>query len=504
MNQKTTFAAIALAAALLAAQPAAIAQAAAETTALENELKLKELQLKIRETEQKIREAEQKIRESEQKINEADTKALEQAQKAEAARRLLARQGDAEKLLDVQASSALSAAEIGQDLQLFAKLKEAFGEPPKIGQEGSIAVSEAGAAQLLAARAGSAQAALELARVICASLGKAKVSGAYVAPAGFDEKYFKSRMLQDEADGMRASIRSARDKLAGIEVASATAVVAGLNVARFLVGGAQELSKAVRSNYGYAVSNNTSRATLLETSVASTCPQAVANVNLETSLRLGAISGEFAKAIQELAAFSDDFDGKNAVVTAQLAEATKWLDAELAKPEKERNQGTINELKLKVENLRFLQSELQAVEPVSKRAKGYLESLKGRSAEVIEAMAWANFAPWAGKPRLQLTVSAQDVQVTKTSAWTTQKLSGASHLEAIYHVVDAAGKVLVSGAATRSLVQPLEMNKPGASGFSCTATSGLATCEAIAEPSAAGMAGTAVPPGKVTAIPPLQ
>lgn len=499
MKHETKLAGIALAGAMLVV-PAAIAQSAAETTALESDLKLKELQLKIRETEQKIKEVEQKLK-------DADTKALEQAQKEGAARRLLARQADAEKLLDLQASSAVSAADIGQDLQVFAKLKEAFGEPPKIGQEGSVAVTDAGAAQLLAARAGSTRAALDLARVICASLGRAKVSGAYVAPAGFEEKYFKSRMLQDEVNGMRASIRPAKDKLTGIEVASVATMVAGLNVARFLIGGAQELSKAVRSNYSYALSNNSSRAALLEKSIASACPKSVANVDLEVSLRLKGPSGEFATAIQEVADFADEFDGKNAVITGQLAYETKRLDAERAKPEQDRHTGTISELTTKVENLRSRQSELQSLEPVSKRAKAYLESLKGRSTEVIEALAWANFASWADKPRLQLTVSAQDVQVTKTSAWTAQKLSGASHVEATYHVVDAAGNVLVSGAATRSLVQPLEMNKPGAAGFSCTAVNGSATCEGIPETDeggAAGGSGTLVPPGKVKAVLPVQ
>jgi hypothetical protein len=440
------------------------AQDAGDTSAIEAEIKVKELQLKLKEAEQKLKDAE--------------IKSIDQAQREETARRLLARQADTERTLDAQASNNLSATDLAKDLQTFNKLKETFGDPPKIGLEGSVALTEGGTTQLLATRAGSAQASFELADLICKALAKAKVTSAYIAPQGFDEKLMKSSLLQAEVDGLVNHIATYKGQLEGIKTASAAGIVAGLNIARYLVGGAQELSKAIRSNYAYAVSSSSSRANLLEKSIAANCPGAVANVDLETSMRLHSDTSTFSTQADKLIVFLDEYDGKSSVLTATVAETTAKLTLERAKPEKDRNASVIEELDTRLKTQKGELGKLQLIEPASKRVKNYLDSLKNRDAQILEALTWANFAKWKNSPRLQLTVSSQDVQVTKTSAWTAQKISSASHIEVLYSVINSEGLVLVSGAATKSIVSPvLDMKTVGSSSLSCVTLAGVASCE---------------------------
>lgn len=422
---------------------------AAETTALEAEIKLKELQYKLRQAELNLKDAE--------------LKALEQTQKAEAARRLIARQADAERLLDLQATNATSASEISQDLQLVTKLKEALGEVPKIGKEGTVTISDGGTTQLLATRSGSAWAALQIARQLCVDLKAAGVTSAYIAPAGFDEKLVRTKLFLSEVASIKQLADSTQEQLNGVQLASAAGVIAGLNVARYLVGGAQELSKALRPDYGYAITANASRANLIEKSMAAGCPDQLANTDLETSLRLDIGTSALSESLNALISFSDQYDGKASTLTSQLAEAKEKLAAEKAKPKEERSASAIEQRESTVKGLQVIAGQMQGVEPTAKRVKAFLESLKTRDAQVLEALTWANFeSKWKARPRLQLTVSAQDVQITKTSAWTGQKILAAAHVETLFHVVDKDGKVLVSGARMQSTSAPeLELTKAG-------------------------------------------
>lgn len=107
-----------------------------DTAALEAQIKLKQLQLQLLQADQALKDA--------------DLKTMDQAQKQVAAQRLLARQADAEKLLDLQAAGAVSGAKVGNDLLLATKLKEAFGGAPNIGKEGAISITDGSTTQLLA------------------------------------------------------------------------------------------------------------------------------------------------------------------------------------------------------------------------------------------------------------------------------------------------------------------------------------------------------------------
>lgn len=432
---------------------------AADTAAIEAEIKLKELQYKLRQVEQNLREA--------------DIKALEQTQKEEAVRRLIARQADAEKLLDLQASNAVSTSEIGNDLLLATKLKEAFGDAPRIGKEGAIAVTEGGTPQLLAARAGSAWAAMQTAKTICADLKAAGVTEAYIAPAGFDEKVMRSRLFLAEVESLRKYADRVQPLLGDAQAASAAAAIGALNVGRYLIGGVQELSKTLRSDYGYAIAANTSRASLIEKSIAATCPEQLANTELETSLRLASGTSGLSDSLDALIRFADQYDGKAAALASQLAEAKEKLTAEKAKSREERSARVIEQTEGNVKGFQNEVRQLQGVEPAAKRVKAFLESLKTRDAQVLEALTWANFeSKWKDKPRLHLIVSAQDVQITKTSAWSRQKLLSAAHVETLFHVIDKDGNVVVSGARMQSASTPeLDLTKAGTLVFAGCAVS---------------------------------
>lgn len=438
---------------------------AADTAALEAEIKLKELQYKLRQAEQNLRDAE--------------LKALEQTQKEETARRLIARQADAEKLLDLQAANAISASEIGKDLQLAAKLKETFGDAPNIGKEGAITVTDGGTAQLLATRSGSAWAAMQIAKQVCADLKAAGVAGAYIAPAGFDEKVVRTKLFFAEVDSIKKYADSVQAQLDGVQLASAAAVIAGLQVVSYVIGGAQDISKALRADYGYAIGANTSRANLIEKSIAAGCPAQLANIELETSLRLGIGTSTLSDSLAALMRFADQYDGKAAALTSQLADANEKLTAEKAKPKEKRSAPAIEQAEGNVQSLKTMTRQLQGVEPAAKRVKVFLESLKTRDAQVLEALTWATFeSNWKDKPRLQLTVSAQDVQITKTSAWTGQKILAAAHVEALFHVVDKDGKVLVSGARMQSASAPeLVLTETGTLAFAgCAVSQNTSDC----------------------------
>lgn len=170
---------------------------------------------------------------------------------------------------------------------------------------------------------------------------------------------------------------------------------------------------------------------------------------------------------------------KQANLTSQLTEAKAALAAEKAKSKGEQAAKNLKDAESKIKDLQSLSQQLQLVEPAVQRVKTFLESLKAREAQVTEALVWANFdTKWRDKPRLQLTVSAQDEQITKTSAWTSQKILATAHVEALYHVVDKNGKLLVSGARVQSATAPeLEMTKAGKDTFAgCSVTSGGAAC----------------------------
>lgn len=447
---------------------------AADTAAIEAEIKLKELQLRLRQAEQNLRDAE--------------IKELEQAQKAEAARRLIARQALAESQLDLVAANAVSASEMSRDLQLASKLKELLGNAPSIGKEGAITITDGATSQLLATRSGSAFAAMQVAKQICADLKTANVVGAYIAPTGFDQKVLNTRFFFSEvksieklADGATAQLDSVQ-----AQAASAGSLIGGLTVLRYLIGGAQEISKALRADYGFAVSANGTRANLVEKAIAASCPDRLANVELETSLRLDSDTSGLSQSLNALISFVDKYDGKVAAVTSQLTDAQQRLVAERAKLKEKPSEAVtkrleinIEQLEISVKGLQLVGRQLQGVEPVAKRVKAFLESLKSRETQVLDALTWANFeAKWKDRPRLQLTVSAQDVQIIKTSAWTRQRILATSHVETLFHVTDKDGKVLVSGARMQSAAAPeLDLTKPGTRPFTgCAVSQAVSTC----------------------------
>lgn len=420
------------------------AQAQAPTdaaAALEAQIKLKELQLKLLQADQNLKDAE--------------LKALEQSKKEVAAQRLLARQADAEKLLDLQAEGAVSGAQLTNELLLATKLKDAFGDAPKIGKEGAISISDGSTTQLLVTRSGSAWASLKIANQICDDLKTAKVEGAYIAPTGFDEKVVRSRLFKAEVDSLKRYADEKKAVFDGVPLQSVATVVVGLQAARYLIGGAQELSKALRPDYGFSIAANSSRAALIEKSIAARCPTVLANADLETFLRLGMGSTALSDSLNTLIDFADTYDGKLSGLTSQLNAAKEDLAAEKAKSKEERSAEKIDTADRKVKGFQPLLKQLQLVEPAAKRVKTFLDSLKTRQAEVIEALVWAGFDnKWKDKPRLQLTVSTQDVQINKTSAWSGQKISAAAHVEALFHVIDKDGKVMVSGVRLQSATSP--------------------------------------------------
>ncbi|MDR0215479.1 MAG: hypothetical protein LBJ15_15945 [Comamonas sp.] len=436
-----------------------------DTAALEAQIKLKQLQLQLLQADQALKDA--------------DLKTMDQAQKQVAAQRLLARQADAEKLLDLQAAGAVSGAKVGNDLLLATKLKEAFGGAPNIGKEGAISITDGSTTQLLATRSGSAWASLDIANKICADLKDANVSGAYIAPAGFDEKLVRTRLFMAEVNSLKKYAEDQQATLDQVNLQSAAAVVASLQVARYLVGGVQDLAKTFRSDYALATVANNSRAALIEKSIGARCPNQLVNTDLETSLRLDLDSSDLDAALNTLIAFVDTYDGKLAAMTAQQAAAKDALAAEKAKTGQERSARKIADADAKVQGFLPLAQQLHLVEPAVKRFKTFFDSLKTRQADVTEALMWAGFdKKWKDKPRLVLTVSAQDVQITKTSAWTSQQIMATNHVEVLYHVLDQAGKVLVSGAREQSTSAPeLEVTKAGTNTFSgCAITKADSVC----------------------------
>lgn len=438
---------------------------AEDIAAIEAQVKLRQLQLQLLQAEQALKDAE--------------LKSMDQTAKQVAAQRLLARQADAEKLLDIQAANAVSEAKVSGDLQLAAKLKGAFGEAPNIGKEGAVSITDSSTTQLLATRSGSAWAALKIAEQICADLQTANIAGAYIAPVSFDEKLVRTRLFMAEVSALKKYADDQKSALDAVNLQSAAAVVAALQVGRYLIGGAQDISKALRSDYAFAIAANTSRAALVEKSIAARCPDRLTNSDLETSLRLGMNSSDLDTSLSGLIAFVDTYDGKLANLNAQQTAAREELATEKAKSGKDRSAQKIANAEANVQGFFPMTQQLQLVEPAVRRVKTFLDSLKTRQADVTEALVWAGFdKSWKDKPRLVLTVSAQDVQVTKTSAWSGQKIMAAAHVEVLYHVIDSAGKVLVSGAREQSVAAPeLELTKPGSVSFpGCSVVKGGAAC----------------------------
>lgn len=270
-------------------------------------------------------ESDAKLADAKKKKADAETALIDANRKLQEAKAQQDRAGDdAAKAAAVLRGSRKSA-ELDEDLTDLKKLKDLFGEAPKVGREGSITVTESSANQLLATRAGSIAATQDVAARMCASM-KGKVAGAFFAPADLDAKVQRTRIFLGEIDGVWNLAQNKRSELDGIQMASVTAIVGALTAARYLVGGLDELSKVFRGDYA-AVVASTTRSTLLESLVAGACPNELTTVGIESVLRLRVDTGIRDK-LDYIVNFVIDHEARSIEVAQRLANV-KLLIAEV-------------------------------------------------------------------------------------------------------------------------------------------------------------------------------
>lgn len=447
------------------------------------------------ETEIKQLEEDAKLTEARKKKADAEAALVDSNRKLLEAKALQDRAGDDAAKAAAGSRGAKKAAELDEDLTELKKLKEVFGDVPKVGREGTMSINATNENQLLGIRAGSIEATAEVARRMCDVMKKGGTTNAFFAPADLDLKVQRTRLFIGELDSVHQLAQSAQESLGGIKSASVTGLMAAMSGARYLLGGIDELSKIFRGDYAVAVAN-TSRSSLLEALVAGKCPTQVKTVGLESVLRLrvdASIRGKLdamvsflvdhegraAAAAQETTRYKAELEAavaKEGLVQAEL----KKLDAEYAKSAAEKQMKLEDETKTKkpepqyrkarqalvdqiskansdvvtlkqqVSGLLDIGKQLKALDPTVSRVKAFLEGVKANSATFAEAVAWSGYDDTKlglrNLPRISYVLSAQDAQVTVDRAFIGRRLDGMSTVEVVFQVVTEEGDVKAGGA----------------------------------------------------------
>lgn len=379
-------------------------------------------------------------------LAKAELAELETARKIAEEKAAQKRLADEQKTLDINAETALDTAKKSKGLAGIKQLKEIFGDPPAVGKEGGVSFSSEASGQLLEARLGSAEAVVELAGKVCGVLKSKSITGAYLAPSGYELKLQQASIFTAELTALSGEMDAAKEDMStAVHAASAEAAIAGITAARYLIDGVSQISKAFRADYSYSLSS-TVRSTLFERSVAAQCQDQLIRVDLEQYLRRKASRPEAYADLNKISSFVAEYDAGKAALSGKIQDFEKeFSEAEKAKKSK----AILDGIKLRIDGARAGLRKLSKYEGLSVRGKAFLESIKGSEEKVLENMAWAGF-DLQEHPRLEFTVSSQDVQISKSTAFTALKLTSATTVEVVYAAFDKDNKVLASGVASYS------------------------------------------------------
>jgi hypothetical protein len=389
--------------------------------------------------------------------------------------------------LAIASRTKRKAAEIGEDLVLVQTLKSALGEPPKVGKEGTLSLSDSKGGFLLRNKVGTLISIQSAVDKLCTQLTVAGVKDAYMTSDGFEAKVFVGQMFGEEVNFQVKLSTQLNGEMKSLQPASVATVVAGLTAARYLVGGISELSKVFRSDFDVAVSENASRSALAQRMTAATCPGVVKISNLEQSLRLtsksrmgtfygeldqiGSTVGNYAVKVQafENAIVVDEkhLDAEKRKLATLMAEYEKAKqEAEKAgKPIPDKNQ-QLNETEAKVAQLedQVLSNKnglatLKQTQKDVERLRAFLDSLKTRASEIADYLVWGGFDAYSSVPHVTLVVTAQDVQVTKDGTFSGKKLSSVGSVELLFVASNpTTGQTITAGTIheTRT-IKPIDL-----------------------------------------------
>jgi hypothetical protein len=362
---------------------------------------------------------------------------------------------------DAQAAS--TAAEVAAQAATATALKAAFGAPPAVGSDGSIAITDASGGVLLQTKAGSLDATWQLAQSLCVQLAAAGIEGAYIAPVDLDTKVQSSRMVLRDFLALSEKVRRPENRdlvgLSGVQAQVApAAILSGVTLLEYGAGALQQVAKLFRSDYAVALSADATRAGWLEYFMAARCPAVLPFAQIETVVRRQSLD-EIVKRLDEM----QDFSAAAAVKKGAFQKQVEVLTARIAELKAKKEDASVVEAQLKAQNEGL--ATLAPLDAWLPRIQVLMASVTSNAAAFLDAIAYIAFSSdqaildgllskevkalaLGTKPRLNVVLTTQDGQVTSTFWLTGKKVYGRSAAELIYRVTASDGKLAATGYLT--------------------------------------------------------
>lgn len=345
------------------------------------------------------------------------------------------------------AATALATSKVQSQTAELAALKTAFGEPPKVGTDGTIAISDSTTGMLLQTKSGSLQATWLLAEKLCGTLKAAEVTDAIVAPADLDTKLQNSRLVLREFNALVEKIQTPENRdavgLGGVAPQVAPAAILGaVSLLQYGAGALESVAKLFRSDYSVAVAD-TKRDAWLEIFAASKCPKQIPRVQIEAAMRAVSQDAIFSK-VNSLAEFADAASAQKVRLKNSIDQTTARIDE--LKKKKEPSSVAEGQLGAFVKSM----AAVAALDPVAIRVKAVLDLVSAKPEVFLEALTWSTFVEQGldKMPRVTAVLTTQDGQVTKTNWLFGKSVYGRSGGELIYRVTLPDGRIKVAGYLT--------------------------------------------------------
>lgn len=343
------------------------------------------------------------------------------------------------------ADAALATAKVGADSAEVTALIAAFGKPANLGSDGTVTISDSTSGMLLETRSGSLAITAVLAQNLCGVLASKGIKDAFVAPPDLDKKVLASSLFLNEFNALQRvlgdpSIKPYAQAVTKSQI-SAAAVMSAVTMLQLGATSLQSVAKLFRSDYAVALADG-GRGAWLESFLAAKCPEQLPYANVEGVIRANGFAAQFAT-LQSLANVPDSLANAKAAAKRRLDSATDAIAKKVAK--KEEPSSTESQEKV---DAQAAFNQIADLEPLSTRIKALIDSVTSKPDSFIDALVWQAFSNFADKPRLTVSLSTQDGQVTKTNWLFGKSVYGRSAGELIYRISTADGKVPLAGYVT--------------------------------------------------------
>jgi hypothetical protein len=408
----------------------------------------------------------------------AAAKRLDEA-RAEAAKAVATRirsELDMQKALDeadaarATGKSNVVTQQVNAEFAKYTALKAIFGELPSIGKEGSISIGTS-EQLLLATRAGSAQATVDAADLVCARLKDAHVTQATIVPADYLTKKLESQEFEKRIqEQMTASIAALNPKQGNMKPSSLGDFAATAIAAKFAVGVVQEFSKLFRVDRTIAVKDDSvaSRRQLFEWVLPTACVQNVIAPTTSSYQYASDVWSRASKMATEVSAVDENIekmksqknDAQRAI--SHIQRTIGWNEGDLAKRLECANDNKtepsakracvkkVKELRNEIDGAykskAVLQKGIDDTTQFIEKITPWLAQIAANPALITQAAQWLTIDDaMKGRDWFSYELDAQDVQQTVDGSFTGKRLFGSGSVEVRFKAMGPNGLAKTSG-----------------------------------------------------------